>query len=141
MKTNTKNGKPVVFVVEDSEPYRILLSRVLGMHDFDVYKFGDPEKALQSINIYTPDIIVSDIEMPKMDGFDLYYSIKEIYPSLKIPVVYVSSTNSQKVIDKASDLGAITMLQKTLAVNVIAEAVKNVLENIPLQNNYISKAV
>jgi len=141
MKKKIKNDKPVVFVVEDSKPYRILLSRMLGMNNFLVHTFEDANKALSKINSCTPDIIVSDIEMPRMDGFEFYASIKQNYPALKIPVVYVSSTNSQEVINKASNLGAVKILQKTVSVNVIAEAVKSVLDTPSLQKNYISEAV
>jgi len=129
MDTIKHTSKPLVYVVEDSKPYRIFLTRVLETQGFNVKVFGNAQNVLPFLRVHVPDLILSDIEMPAMNGFDLYYSIKENFPSLNIPFIYISSTTSEEYIAKASRIGTGEMLTKPLNKHLIKKAVDDIIRS------------
>ena len=58
--------------------------------------FENGRKAVEMLEYCKPSLIISDIQMPCMDGFELYVMIKKRYPKFDIPFVYLSSTTSQE---------------------------------------------
>lgn len=115
MQKETKNHKiikPLVFIVEDNEAYRVLLGRILEKRGFMIMMFGNGRKAVEMLEYCKPSLIISDIQMPCMDGFELYVMIKKKYPKFDIPFVYLSSTTSPEEIEMATKLSAREMLGK-----------------------------
>ena len=128
-----KKNKKIVFIVEDNDAYRILIGRMLEQRGFSVLMFRNGLKALEMIQYIIPSIILSDIEMPGMDGFMLYEKINELYPNASIPFQYISSTSKIDVIERANVLSVHKMVKKpvqaeelsnilTLGINKFAEA-------------------
>jgi len=73
------------------------------------------------IEYIKPDIILSDIQMPGLDGFTMNSKIQEYYPELRIPVQFISSTNSKKLIERANSLGINQLIHKPVKANVLSE--------------------
>lgn len=125
----TFRKKPLVFIVEDNEAFRTLISRVIQSQGYKVMLFEHGRKALEMLNYIKPAIIVSDIEMPCMNGFELNKSVKNRFGDYKIPFIYLSSTNSDKTKKKADKLGAIPMPNKPVALQELSSRIKEVLSN------------
>lgn len=108
----SQNKKEIVFVVEDNDAYRVLIGRMLEQHGFLVLTFDSGFKALEMLEYMVPSIILSDIQMPEMDGFTFREKIEDLYPSIKIPFQYISSTNEKKLIERANMLSIEKLVRK-----------------------------
>jgi DNA-binding response OmpR family regulator len=70
-------GKKKILVVDDETDLTTLFGLVLEYHGFKVYTFNDPREALSNYKPNYYDLVILDIKMPKMDGFELYDEIKK----------------------------------------------------------------
>ena len=98
-------NKPLIFLVEDSDPYRILVQRVLEENGYFVLAFKDGLEAFKKLFKYEPRAIISDIQMPRMDGFQLREATTESFPNNSIPFIYITSNTESQTRQKAGSLG------------------------------------
>ena len=80
----------VILVVDDEPDLRFLLRRVLGGAGHDVQEAGDGADALTSIRRSPPDLVVTDVMMPVMDGVELIRRLRDDPATKDIPIVAVS---------------------------------------------------
>jgi chemosensory pili system protein ChpA (sensor histidine kinase/response regulator) len=98
-------GPGTVLVVDDSLSVRRVLARTLERHGWTTLQAHDGVEALEMVQAGGIDIVITDIEMPRMDGFELINSLRRGgWQSL--PVVVLTSRSSSKHRDKAIELGA-----------------------------------
>lgn len=123
-----------VLLVDDSLMIRKLTTRLLSpyVEQYSVDTAKDGEEALQKIAENIPNIVVSDIEMPNLNGLDLLAKIKETYP--EIQVIIMTSLEQDKYKDNALQLGANDFLK----VPFTAEQLVNSLNNLNNLNNLVS---
>lgn len=124
----TINKKPLVFIVEDNEAYRLLISRILQKKGFMVMVFENGRKAADMLRNVKPSLIVSDIEMPQMDGFEFHDFVEKNYGDT-IPFIYLSSSTDEEVKQKAHLIGATKMLKKPVSPEDLKQAIDQVLES------------
>jgi chemosensory pili system protein ChpA (sensor histidine kinase/response regulator) len=104
--------KKVALVVDDSLTMRKVLSRVLEREEFEVITANDGIDAIQKLQQITPDIILTDIEMPRMDGFELSRHVRDNEKTSKIPLIIISSRTAEKHRSVAKELGVNAFLGK-----------------------------
>jgi len=119
--------KPIVFIVEDNDAYRVLTGRMLEQRGFLVLLFSDGYKALEMLEYIIPNIILSDIQMPGMDGFTLHEKIEDLYPNIKVPFQYISSTTEKSVIDRANSLSIEQLVQKPAKPEELSRTLKRAI--------------
>lgn len=107
-----QNKKQIIFIVEDNDAYRILIGRMLEQRGFSVLMFHNGFKALEMLKYIIPSIILSDIEMPGMDGFMLHEQVEALYPDVGIPFQYISSTSKEEIIERANVLSIHELVKK-----------------------------
>ena len=96
---------PMVLVVDDSLTVRRVTQRLLVREGYRVVLAKDGLDALERLAEERPQVVLSDIEMPRMDGFDLVRNIRS-NPSLRdLPVIMITSRIAQKHRDHAAELG------------------------------------
>ena len=78
------NSVPRVFVVDDEHVIASTLTAILKMHGFSATFFTSPLEALKAARLKTPDLLISDVEMPGLSGIDLAIQMKAQYPTCKI---------------------------------------------------------
>ena len=105
-------GKPLVMIVDDSLTVRRITSRLLTREGFDVVSAKDGIDALELMQTETPDVILLDIEMPRMDGFEFTRKIKADPQHARIPIVMITSRTAEKHRNLARDLGVELYLGK-----------------------------
>ncbi|MBE9007858.1 hybrid sensor histidine kinase/response regulator [Fortiea sp. LEGE XX443] len=112
IETNYQSPK-VVLVVDDAISLRQTLSLTLQRGGYQVIQAQNGVEALEQLQKY-PDIqaIISDLEMPRMNGFELLTSLQQIPNLAKIPVVILSSRSAEKHRQLAQELGAKAYLTK-----------------------------
>jgi CheY-like chemotaxis protein len=128
MRTPTsQRGKRRVLVVDDSPIVRDLLTELLSSVGLDVRSAGDGAQALQSLNERAADLIVCDVEMPVMDGFELLRQLRD-RPE-RIPVVMVTTRGTVSDRAMAAALGADALIVKSEFENAhLLETVKRFVE-------------
>jgi chemosensory pili system protein ChpA (sensor histidine kinase/response regulator) len=101
-----------VMVVDDSITVRRVTARLLEQHGMTAMTARDGVEALQKIQEQLPDLILLDVEMPRMDGFELLTNLKSNAALEAIPVVMITSRTGDKHRSRALDLGAAAYLGK-----------------------------
>lgn len=86
-----KTGKALVMVVDDSISVRTVTKRVLEQNGYQVLTAKDGIEALQELEIQNPDIILLDLDMPRMDGFEFAATLRREERFKSIPVIVISS--------------------------------------------------
>ncbi|RMX02946.1 hybrid sensor histidine kinase/response regulator [Corticibacter populi] len=97
---------PLVLVVDDSITVRRVTQRLLKREGYRVALAADGLQAIERLKEETPAVVLSDIEMPQMDGFELLRYIRSEASLAHLPVVMITSRTAQKHRDHADELGA-----------------------------------
>ncbi|KXB29569.1 hybrid sensor histidine kinase/response regulator [Dechloromonas denitrificans] len=97
---------PTVLVVDDSLTVRKITSRLLNREGYQVVLAKDGVDALEQLIDVMPDVILSDIEMPRMDGFDLLRNIRADERLRQLPVIMITSRTADKHRNYALEIGA-----------------------------------
>ncbi|MDA3840056.1 MAG: response regulator [Patescibacteria group bacterium] len=100
-----------ILLIEDEEALVEVLSTKLDKEGYEVKVGFDGEEGYDMIAEFMPDMILLDIVMPKMDGYDVLEKMKE--NNIKIPVIIISNSGQPVEIEKTKQLGAIDHLIKT----------------------------
>ena len=121
--------KLLVLVVEDNEDNRYLLEKILQGYGHKVMAAANGAEALQQALAQPPDIIISDIMMPKMDGYQLCRECKQNEQLKNIPFIFYTSTYTKEEDEKfALSLGGVAFVAKptepAVLVQMLSEIVK-----------------
>ena len=120
-----------VLVVDDSAAIRKILTRVLrqtGMAIQTIHEAGDGQDALAVMAQQRIDLVLSDINMPKMDGLQLLASIKASPQWNRIPVVMITTEGGETKVAEAVRLGAAGYVRKPFTADQIKEKLVGILE-------------
>ena len=104
--------QPLVMIVDDSLTVRKITSRLLQREGFAVTAAKDGVDALQLLGEQIPDVILLDIEMPRMDGFEFTKTIKGDPKFVNIPIIMITSRTAEKHRSRAAELGVDMYLGK-----------------------------
>lgn len=96
---------PVVMVVDDSITVRKVTTRLLERHEMKVVAAKDGVDALAQLQDIIPDIMLLDVEMPRMDGFELATNMRNDERLKNIPIIMITSRTGQKHRDRAASIG------------------------------------
>ena len=99
-----------MFRRETAQIVRELVTSILRTADFEATPVGDGAEALQALAGGTPDLIISDVEMPRVDGFELLRRVRERWP--RLPMVMLTTRGSDEDRRRAATLGANAYLVK-----------------------------
>lgn len=120
-----------VLVVDDSAAIRKILQRVLrqtGMAIRTIHEAGDGQEALALLATNRVDLVLSDINMPNMDGLQLLKSLKEAEEWRNVPVVMITTEGGETKVAEAVKLGAAGYVRKPFTADQIKEKLAGILE-------------
>ena len=120
--------EPLVMVVDDSITMRKVTSRVLENHSLEVMTAQDGIDAIEKLRDRTPDLMLLDIEMPRMDGYQLLEHVRADARLRHIPVIMITSRAGQKHRKKARSAGANAYLTKPYQELELVEQVSEMLD-------------
>ena len=127
MSLQQTTPKKSIYVVDDSIAYRVFLESILKMNGYSVAGFEEPKDALEHIEKDLPHLVLSDIEMPKMDGFKFYLEVKMNPVISHIPFLFISSTECEHIRKTAEALTNQYPIEKRTSYKYIIERVENFL--------------
>ena len=102
-----------ILIVEDEEILLNLLQKKLIEHGYEVLVARDGEEGLRAMRANSPDLVLLDVIMPKLGGFEVMEEMQKEEVLKKIPVIIVSNSGQPVEIDRAKNLGAKDWLIKT----------------------------
>lgn len=118
-----------ILILEDDKFLRELMSRKLSDEGFEVIEAVDGEGGLEKTKEEDPDLILLDLILPGMDGFEVLSKIKDNPDLASIPVIILSNLGQREDVEKGLDLGAVDYLVKAhFTPNEIIEKAKEALE-------------
>jgi len=103
-----------------------MLSFILSGEGFSVIAAEDGQEALELVKEAQPDLIITDINMPNIDGVELTKQLREQFKSTSLPIVILSAFGGE-VVSKAIEAGADGAIQKPLHIDSLLTLVKQIL--------------
>ena len=122
-----EKANKVALVVDDSLTMRKVLSRVLEREGFEVVTANDGMDGIEKLQEVLPDIILTDIEMPRIDGFEFSRYVRDNPSTLKTPLIVISSRTADKHRNVAAEIGVNLFLGKPVQDEELVEQVKALL--------------
>lgn len=104
--------KKVILIADDSPTIRKFVSFSLTMHGFEVVAACDGMEAMEKLPSYKVDLVITDLNMPNMDGFELIRAIRGNEEYKDIPIIVLSSLSGSEEIEKGMSYGASSYLIK-----------------------------
>ncbi len=118
-----------ICIVDDEEIILKMYSTKLEKEGYEVITYKSSKKALEDIPLQNPDLILLDILMPDLDGFELLDKLRKDNVVEKIPVIFLTNLDDDKNKEKAIEKGALYFLDKVSYLpNKVAELIKEVLD-------------
>lgn len=114
-------------LLADDEPMMLKLAARALKDEYEVFTAESGAAALELFAANTPDMVISDIKMPGMSGFELCTTIKEQYGTT-VPFIFMTADESEEGESQGMDVGAAAYIRKPVKANVIQSAVKAAFE-------------
>ena len=123
----TEVGKTIL-VIDDSTTNIVLLQAVLNSKGYSIETALNVKDAFNIMNHKIPDLILLDLLMPRINGFDFLKEIKSDKETKDIPIIVVSALTDQENIQKAMLLGANEFITKPVDIQKLVDIVASVFE-------------
>jgi len=114
-----------IFIIDDEEPVLEMIERALEKEDHKIYSFSSPQEAIHKITKINPDVVITDIKMDELNGFDVLHKVKKISP--EVNVILITAYASVDTAVEALRSGAFDYLIKPFKINELRLAVKRAL--------------
>lgn len=123
-----------ILVVDDRDDVRRAMAALLASEGYDVVEATDGSQVSDKIRKYRPDLVLLDIIMPVMDGFDVLKALKKDPTAQSIPVIVVSAATASNNVVRARELGAMDFVVKSSPPDEVLSRVKKALGAQPVQS-------
>jgi putative two-component system response regulator len=127
MERQTGRTRPQILVVDDEEFNRDLIAAVLG-EEYDLLIAGSGQEALDAAVRHLPDLILLDVMMPRMDGFDVCWRLKADAMTRNIVVVFISAIKDRGFETIGRELGAVDFITKPIMPASMRDRIQNQLQ-------------
>lgn len=133
MTTEKDYSKYTVLAVDDVPLNLILVEKILQRYNFKVKKANGGQEALDMIAAEKPSLVLLDLMMPNVDGFDVLAALSKSAETSNIPVVILSALNSESDIEKALSNGAKDFVTKPILMDKLLNCILRTLgeEELP----------
>lgn len=129
-ETNMATGNRKILIIEDDKFFREIISKKLQRENFDVATASDGKEAFAYLVSNSPDMIILDLILPGLDGYEILSILKKDKKTSDIPVIILSNLGQEEEIERARALGATDFMVK----------INFTLEEIVVRVNQIFKA-
>ena len=122
------SGKKKILLVDDNE-VQLSISEVQLNKEFEVITAKSGKEALDYLfHGHVPDLIMLDILMPDMDGWETFGRLRAISKLHEVPILFLSSINDENEIDRAYDMGAVDFIVKPCNSKELLNRVRKVVK-------------
>lgn len=119
---------PKIMIIDD-DPFQIqLLERIVNQENYRAIGYADNIKALQDVADIAPDLILLDLIMPEIDGFEVCSRLKANERTRDIPIIFVTARKDQVTESKGLELGAVDYITKPVHPTIVKARIRTHLE-------------
>jgi PAS domain S-box-containing protein len=128
LERNQPMATPKILVVDDDKFQIDLIQRILKKNKYDVIAYTNSSDALRETGDMAPDLILLDLVMPEIDGFELCRRFKADDKTRDIPIIILTSRNNQETESKVFELGAVDYITKPYHPVIVNARIRNQLD-------------
>ena len=128
LNISAKKNSPTILIAEDNNDLREFLFSSF-INDYNVLKTGDGHTAFELATRYNPDIVISDILMPEMDGIELCTKLKEHIQTSHIPIILLTAKSSLENRIEGFKVGADDYIPKPFSIELLETRIENLIES------------
>ena len=122
------DSNTTILVVDDSVTVRKVTSRFLERQGFNVVLAKDGIDALEILQEMTPDLMLLDIEMPRMDGFEVATQVRHNGRLQHLPIIMITSRTGEKHRERALEIGVNDYMGKPFQENQLLDKIQSLLD-------------
>lgn len=129
--------KYIILVVDDEPTNVFLLFKIIECQDYKVLTAGSGVEALEIMGQIKPDLVLLDLMMPRISGFEVLDQMKNNHSTKSIPVIIITAMDDSKNKEQAIHAGASAYLTKPITKKIVLDTVSHILNN--KNTNHVSK--
>lgn len=116
-----------VLIVDDVPVNRLLLEKLLKPRGFQCRPCQNGREAMSEIKAWNPDLVLLDIQMPIMDGYEVLRELQHLPPEQRPPVVAITAADSSEETSSLCDLGALAVYRKPITIDSVEKIITEAL--------------
>lgn len=116
-----------ILLVDDEAGFAELLRDLLEMDNYEVQLAHDGQEGIDKLLTYIPDVIISDVVMPRLSGFEMFKKIKATPETAKIPFLFITGFQDDRVLSEARKIGVFGILKKPIDIEQIESRLKDLM--------------
>ncbi len=116
-----------ILVVDDSTTNVVLLEAIFYERGYKIETAYNAKEAYAIIEKQTPDLILLDLLMPQINGFDLFKQLRKNRNTKNTPVIVVSAATDEENVDRIMKMGAVDFIKKPIDLEYLVDKVESVL--------------
>jgi len=128
-KENSSKSKNIIYI-SDNKFMHTVIGDLLKKYNFNIIHAYDGEEGINMVIEEIPDMILTDLDIPKKNGLEICHSLKSNPSTQNIPIVIYSSCEIDSIIKKCKDAGAKAFFKKNVNPSKFAEALEKILYEI-----------
>lgn len=117
-----------ILVIDDESQIVRVMRQILTAHHYQIRTASDGEAGIELFNDWNPDLVITDLQMPNVDGLELCRRLREFS---EIPIIVLSVKDDEKTIVEALDAGADDYVTKPFGTNELLARVRAALRRLP----------
>ena len=117
-------AKPAVLVIDDNENSLLLDKDMLEIAGFEVFEAANASGGIALARQERPDIIIMDVQLPDMSGYDAARVLRQDHETLDIPIVFVTASVTSEDKDKIAGIPNSTFIRKPINTRTFAEDIR-----------------
>lgn len=138
--THSSRKKRTILFIEDNNEFRSFLKEQLN-EEFNVIEAADGEAGKEQAFLHSPDLIVSDLMMPKMDGIELCLQLKSDIRTSHIPFILLTALNSDEDKTKGYEVGADSYISKPFSFEMLQTRISKLIEQQQKRQDLFHKTI
>lgn len=119
--------KPKILTVDDSRIVRMMVNRALQGCDLDIVEATNGEEGLAAASKEKPNLVLLDVTMPVMDGFEMLKRLRQVPELASCPVIMLTAESSQESVAKADVLGVSGYIAKPFTEDVLRDRISKII--------------
>jgi FixJ family two-component response regulator len=123
------DAAPYIAVVDDEEPVRTMIGRLLRLEDYQVASFGSGEEFLTSLVARVPACVILDVHMPGLSGLDVQAKLRAI--DARVPAIFITASDDGALDRAVREAQGLALLRKPFSRNALLGAVTTALQGKP----------
>jgi two-component system, OmpR family, KDP operon response regulator KdpE len=131
----SENRKKILVVDDEAQIIRVM-RHILSAHQYEIRTAGDGESALELFELWQPDLVITDLQMPNVGGLEFCRNLRKISA---VPVIVLSVRDEEETIVEALDAGADDYVTKPFGTNELLARVRSGLRRTPEKTENVTE--